>query len=74
MSVYAELAKKNNVTFLPFLLQGVAGVDTLNQGGPGASESARGGDHRGDGVGDAPGDAGAEREDAALDRRLRQTP
>lgn len=30
-SVYAELAKKNNVTFLPFLLRGVAGVDTLNQ-------------------------------------------
>jgi len=30
-SVYADLAKKNHVTFLPFLLQGVAGVDTLNQ-------------------------------------------
>jgi acyl-CoA thioesterase-1 len=30
-SVYADLAKKNGVTFLPFLLRGVAGVDTLNQ-------------------------------------------
>jgi acyl-CoA thioesterase-1 len=30
-TVYQELAKKNGVTFLPFLLRGVAGVDTLNQ-------------------------------------------
>ena len=30
-SVYADLAKKNGVTFLPFLLKGVAGVDSLNQ-------------------------------------------
>jgi len=29
--VYEDLAKKNQVTFLPFLLQGVAGIDTLNQ-------------------------------------------
>jgi acyl-CoA thioesterase I len=30
-SIYADLAKKNGVTFLPFLLKGVAGVDTLDQ-------------------------------------------
>jgi acyl-CoA thioesterase-1 len=30
-SIYSDLAKKNGVTFLPFLLRGVAGVDTLNQ-------------------------------------------
>jgi acyl-CoA thioesterase-1 len=30
-SVYADLAKKNGVMLLPFLLEGVAGVDTLNQ-------------------------------------------
>jgi acyl-CoA thioesterase-1 len=30
-SVYADLARKNGVTFLPFLLRGVAGVDSLNQ-------------------------------------------
>jgi acyl-CoA thioesterase I len=30
-SVYADLAKKNGVILLPFLLRGVAGVDTLNQ-------------------------------------------
>lgn len=30
-SVYPELAKKNHVTLLPFLLKGVAGVDSLNQ-------------------------------------------
>lgn len=29
--VYPELAKKNHVTLLPFLLKGVAGVDSLNQ-------------------------------------------
>jgi len=30
-SIYAEVARKSGVTFLPFLLRGVAGVDTLNQ-------------------------------------------
>ncbi|MBK5189323.1 MAG: arylesterase [Gemmatimonadaceae bacterium] len=30
--VYAQLAKKNGVALLPFLLKGVAGIDTLNQG------------------------------------------
>jgi acyl-CoA thioesterase I len=30
-SVYADLARKNGVILLPFLLRGVAGVDTLNQ-------------------------------------------
>lgn len=29
--VYPELARKNHVALLPFLLQGVAGVDSLNQ-------------------------------------------
>lgn len=29
--VYADLAKKNEVTLLPFLLNGIGGVDTLNQ-------------------------------------------
>ena len=29
--VYPELARKNHVALLPFLLKGVAGVDTLNQ-------------------------------------------
>jgi acyl-CoA thioesterase-1 len=29
--VYPELAQKNHVALLPFLLKGVAGVDTLNQ-------------------------------------------
>lgn len=28
---YAQLAKKNQVAYLPFLLKGVGGVDTLNQ-------------------------------------------
>ncbi len=28
---FPELAKKNGVTFIPFLLTGVAGIDTLNQ-------------------------------------------
>ena len=30
-AVYQELARKNHVTLLPFLLKGVAGVDSLNQ-------------------------------------------
>jgi acyl-CoA thioesterase-1 len=30
-SVYGDLAKKNGVALVPFLLQGVAGIDTLNQ-------------------------------------------
>jgi acyl-CoA thioesterase-1 len=30
-SVYPQLAKKNRLAFLPFLLKGVGGVDTLNQ-------------------------------------------
>jgi acyl-CoA thioesterase-1 len=29
--VYGPLAKKNGVAYLPFLLKGVAGIDTLNQ-------------------------------------------
>src|SRR5689334_22791115 len=29
--VYPELAREYNVTLVPFLLQGVAGIDTLNQ-------------------------------------------
>ena len=29
--VYGELAKRNKVAYLPFLLKGVAGIDTLNQ-------------------------------------------
>lgn len=29
--VYPELAKKNDLSLVPFLLQGVAGVDSLNQ-------------------------------------------
>ena len=29
--VYGQLAKKNGVSYLPFLLKGVAGIDTLNQ-------------------------------------------
>lgn len=31
-SVYPELARKNHLPLVPFLLEGVAGVDTLNQG------------------------------------------
>jgi acyl-CoA thioesterase-1 len=31
-SIYPELAQKNHLLFMPFLLTGVAGVDTLNQG------------------------------------------
>jgi acyl-CoA thioesterase-1 len=31
-SAFPALAKKNGVTYLPFLLNGVAGIDTLNQG------------------------------------------
>lgn len=31
-AVYPELARKNHVVLLPFLLAGVAGVDSLNQG------------------------------------------
>jgi acyl-CoA thioesterase-1 len=30
-AVYPELAKRNDVTLVPFLLEGVAGVDSLNQ-------------------------------------------
>jgi acyl-CoA thioesterase-1 len=30
-TVYAELAKKHGVTLVPFLLEGVAGIDTMNQ-------------------------------------------
>lgn len=30
-NVYPQLAKKNRLAFLPFLLKGVGGVDTLNQ-------------------------------------------
>ena len=30
-AVYPELAKRNEVPLVPFLLQGVAGVDSLNQ-------------------------------------------
>lgn len=30
--VYAELAKEHKVRFIPFLLQGVAGIGSLNQG------------------------------------------
>ena len=30
-SVYGDLAKKNNVALVPFLLRGVAGIDSLNQ-------------------------------------------
>jgi acyl-CoA thioesterase-1 len=30
-SVYAQLAKENHVAYLPFLLKGVGGVDSLNQ-------------------------------------------
>ena len=29
--VYGELAKRNKVAYLPFLLKGVAGIDTMNQ-------------------------------------------
>ncbi|HEV7706496.1 MAG TPA: arylesterase [Gemmatimonadaceae bacterium] len=29
--VYGQLAKRNDVAYLPFLLKGVAGIDTLNQ-------------------------------------------
>ena len=29
--VYGELARRNKVAYLPFLLRGVAGIDTLNQ-------------------------------------------
>jgi acyl-CoA thioesterase I len=31
VGVYPELAKKNHVAYLPFLLKGVGGIDTLNQ-------------------------------------------
>lgn len=31
-SIYAELAEENDVIFLPFILEGVAGFDELNQG------------------------------------------
>jgi acyl-CoA thioesterase I len=31
-AVYPELAKRNDLPFVPFLLEGVAGVDSLNQG------------------------------------------
>lgn len=31
-AVYRELAKRNDLPFVPFLLEGVAGVDSLNQG------------------------------------------
>lgn len=31
-AVYTDLAKTRKVTFLPFLLQGVAGIPSLNQG------------------------------------------
>jgi acyl-CoA thioesterase-1 len=31
-NVYADLARTHNVRFVPFLLQGVAGVEDLNQG------------------------------------------
>jgi acyl-CoA thioesterase I len=31
MTVYPQLAKKNQVAYLPFLLRGVGGIDTLNQ-------------------------------------------
>jgi acyl-CoA thioesterase-1 len=31
-AVYPELAAKNGVTLIPFLLDRVAGVDSLNQG------------------------------------------
>jgi acyl-CoA thioesterase-1 len=31
-AVYPELAKRNNVPLVPFLLKGVAGVESLNQG------------------------------------------
>jgi acyl-CoA thioesterase-1 len=31
-AIYPELARTNHLVFLPFLLTGVAGVDTLNQG------------------------------------------
>jgi acyl-CoA thioesterase-1 len=30
-AVYPDLAKRNRVTLVPFLLQGVAGADSLNQ-------------------------------------------
>jgi acyl-CoA thioesterase I len=30
-NVYSELARRNQVALLPFLLKGVAGIDTLNQ-------------------------------------------
>ncbi len=30
-TVYPQLAKKNQVAYLPFLLEGVGGIDTLNQ-------------------------------------------
>jgi acyl-CoA thioesterase I len=29
--LYTDLAKRNDVAFVPFLLKGVGGVDTLNQ-------------------------------------------
>lgn len=40
-AVYPELAKKNHLPLIPFLLAGVAGVDTLNQG-DGIHPNARG--------------------------------
>ena len=30
-TVYPQLAKRNQVAYLPFLLKGVGGVDSLNQ-------------------------------------------
>ena len=30
-AVFAEVAKQNNATFIPFLLEGVGGIDRLNQ-------------------------------------------
>jgi acyl-CoA thioesterase-1 len=31
-NIYPELAERNDLTLIPFLLEGVAGVDSLNQG------------------------------------------
>jgi acyl-CoA thioesterase-1 len=31
-AIYPELAQRNHIAFMPFLLTGVAGVDSLNQG------------------------------------------
>ena len=46
--VFRDLARENNVTFVPFLLEGVAGVSTLNQGDgvhPTSAGAARVADH-----------------------------